>query len=552
MKTRNPLSRFGVGAIPLFLLLGCVTPGSASAQPELDAYGTVSTEAFEGTLSPYGEWIAVGRFGRAWRPYRTLVGADFRPYLSGGHWVYTDYGWTFESDYSWGWAPFHYGRWMMDDYYGWVWVPGTVWGPAWVDWRFGGGYVGWVPLAPAGFTINYGFYQPHWCFVPVTHFVVRDVYHYALPVERFHAAYSATSPIREPVHYGGTQWNAGPPPGQVSQVVGHPIQPVSITPPRPGQVQAVRLGPPSGVSMNNGSPVHSPGVAAPSAQAFGNRPTGSPAPGSPSAVHSLPPPSGAPAGVTTRTAPSTGEAHWGRQPVGDAPHWGRSGEGSAQSQSMGPPVGHPISGSSVATPYAAPPPSFGSPSSGGAVHMSPPPSSFGSTSSGAAAPHAAPPPSFGSPSSGGAVHMSPPPSSFGSTSSGEATPHAAPPPGSFGAPSSGGATPHAAPPPGSFGAPSSGGATPHAAPPPAPPAGHPASGGFVPKAPPGGQGFHAAQFQMGQPAPRFSAAPRVNAAPPAPAYRPPPMMARPSFATASRAPAPRAMQAGGFGGRGHK
>jgi hypothetical protein len=502
MKTRNPLSRFAVGAIPLFLLLSCVTTGSASAQPEFGAYGSVSTEAFEGTLSPYGEWIMGGRFGRVWRPYRTMVGADFRPYLTGGHWVYTDYGWTFESDYSWGWAPFHYGRWMMDDYYGWVWVPGTVWGPAWVDWRFGGGYVGWVPLAPAGFTINYGFYQPHWCFVPVTHFVVRDVYHYALPVERFHVAYSATSPIREPVHYGGTQWNAGPPPGQVSQVVGHPIQPVSITPPRPGQVQAVRLGPPSGVSVNASSAVHPPAAGAPNAQAFGNHPTASPAPGSPSAVHSPPPPSGAPAGGTTPAVPSSGEAHWGRQPVGDAPHWGRSGDGSAQSQPPpGSSVAHPISGSAVVSPHAVPGPgSFGSPSSGGAAHMSPPSGSFGSTYPAAAAPHAAPPP-------------------------------------------------------GSFGAPSPGGATPHAAPPPAPPAGHPASGGFAPK----GQGFHAAQYQMGQPAPRFSVAPRVNAAPqfhapnpPVPAYRPAPAMAHPSFAMASRAPAPRAVQAGGFGGRGHK
>ncbi len=550
MKARNPLSRFGVGAIPLFLLLSCVTTGSASAQPEFGAYGSVSTNAFEGTLSPYGEWIMVGSFGRVWRPYRTLVGVDFRPYLSGGHWVYTDYGWNFESDYSWGWAPFHYGRWLMDDYYGWVWVPGTEWGPAWVDWRFGGGYVGWVPLAPAGFTVSYGFYQPHWCFVPVTHFVVRDVYHYALPVERFHVAYSATSPIREPVHYGGTQWNAGPPPGQVSQVVGHPIQPVSITPPRPGQVQAVRLGPPSGVSVGSsspgiqgqppgGSPVHPPGAAAPSAQVFGNRPTASPAPGSPSAVHSSPPPSGAPAGVTT----PSGDGHWGRPPVGDAPHWGRS-DGSAQSQSLGPPVGHPISSSAVAPPHSVPPPSsFGSPSSGGTVpHMAPPPSSFGSVSSGGTTPHAAPPPgSFGSASPGGAVPHAAPPSSFGSASSGGAPSHAAPPPRSFSSPPSGGAAPHEAPPP------------------PAPPAGRPASGGFVPKAPPGNQGFHAAQYQMGQPAPRFSAAPRVNPAPqfhapnpPAPAYRPPPAMARPSFAMTSRGPAPHAVQAGGFGGRGHK
>lgn len=527
MKTRSLLSRFGVGAIPLYLLLGCITTGSASAQPEFGAYGSVSTEAFEGTLSPYGEWIAVGRFGRVWRPYRTLVGADFRPYLSGGHWVYTDYGWTFESDYSWGWAPFHYGRWLMDDYYGWVWVPGTEWGPAWVDWRFGGGYVGWVPLAPVGFTVSYGFYQPHWCFVPVTHFVVRDVYHYALPVERVHVAYSATTPIREPVHYGGTQWNAGPPPGQVSQVVGHPIQPVSITPPRPGQVQAVRLGPPSGVAVSSGSPgiqgqapggspVHSPGMSPSSPQAFGNHPTAAPAPGSPSLTHSPSP--GAPGGVTT-----SGDSHWGRSPAGDAPHWGQA---SGQSQTLGPPAGNSVSGGAVATPHASPPPS-----------------------------------SFGAPSSGGSISHAPPPGSFGAPSSGGSVPHMGPPPGSFGAPSSGVAVPHASPPPASFSPPPKSAApAPHPAPVAAPPAGHPASGGFAPKAATGGQGFHAPEYQMGQPAPRFAAAPRFNAPPqfhapnpPAPAYHPPPAMARPTFAMASRAPAPRPVPVGGFGGgRGHR
>ena len=33
------------------------------------------------------------------------------------------------------------------DSYGWVWVPGYEWGPAWVSWRTGGDYVGWAPLA---------------------------------------------------------------------------------------------------------------------------------------------------------------------------------------------------------------------------------------------------------------------------------------------------------------------------------------------------------------------------------------------------------------------
>jgi len=40
----------------------------------------------------------------------------------------------------------HYGRWACP-VFGWVWVPGDVWGPAWVDWFSATGFVGWAPLS---------------------------------------------------------------------------------------------------------------------------------------------------------------------------------------------------------------------------------------------------------------------------------------------------------------------------------------------------------------------------------------------------------------------
>jgi hypothetical protein len=55
------------------------------------------------------------------------------------------------SDEPWGWATYHYGRWANVDGTGWVWVPGYQWAPAWVSWRYGGGYAGWAPLPPATF-----------------------------------------------------------------------------------------------------------------------------------------------------------------------------------------------------------------------------------------------------------------------------------------------------------------------------------------------------------------------------------------------------------------
>ncbi len=109
--------------------------------------GTVTDGEIDATLAPYGQWIETEDYGRGWRPDATVVGVDFTPYESCGSWVYTDYGWTFNCDWDWGWLPFHYGQWAwLDD--GWCWVRDYAWSPAWVEWRSGGGYVGWRPLEP--------------------------------------------------------------------------------------------------------------------------------------------------------------------------------------------------------------------------------------------------------------------------------------------------------------------------------------------------------------------------------------------------------------------
>src|SRR5689334_18469455 len=100
---------------------------------------SVSFSVFHDNLQGYGRWVHHARYGDVWIPRVS----GFRPYSTGGHWVYTDYGWTWASDYDWGWAPFHYGRWAYDASYGWVWVPGYEWGPAWVSWRSDNDYYGW-------------------------------------------------------------------------------------------------------------------------------------------------------------------------------------------------------------------------------------------------------------------------------------------------------------------------------------------------------------------------------------------------------------------------
>ena len=118
----------------------------ASAGP-VDPTSSVTDAEIDVTLEGYGQWIDTDDYGQIWRPDATAVGVDFTPYESGGSWQYSDAGWAFAADYPWGWLPFHYGRWAwFHDYWGWV--PGHRWGAAWVDWRHGGGVVGWRPRPP--------------------------------------------------------------------------------------------------------------------------------------------------------------------------------------------------------------------------------------------------------------------------------------------------------------------------------------------------------------------------------------------------------------------
>jgi hypothetical protein len=105
----------------------------------------VSVDFFYNNLNG-GSWIEVGNYGYCWQP-DLAVNPSWRPYAD-GYWAYTDDGWTWVSYEDFGWATYHYGRWIRLTDIGWVWRPGYEWGPAWVSWRFGGGYAGWAPLPP--------------------------------------------------------------------------------------------------------------------------------------------------------------------------------------------------------------------------------------------------------------------------------------------------------------------------------------------------------------------------------------------------------------------
>jgi hypothetical protein len=204
--------------------------GEGDEQPVDPAVGSIDT--FHGALAPYGAWIQNAEFGLIWVPSRAVVGASFVPYATGGSWQYTSVGWMFASDWSWGWAAFHYGRWYRDTSLGWCWVPGSVWAPAWVDWRFGGGVVGWAPLPPR-------YHRTVWVFASARHLNRRHIDRY---IHRDSSRYyGRTAPVRHRFRSGRAYWYSGPRRHQIEREAKIRIRPLRLQPPRAGVVVRVRV-----------------------------------------------------------------------------------------------------------------------------------------------------------------------------------------------------------------------------------------------------------------------------------------------------------------------
>jgi hypothetical protein len=109
-------------------------------------------------LNEYGSWYTEPAVGPVWYPSTVAVG--WVPYRE-GHWAWVEpWGWTWVDDAPWGFAPFHYGRWVYLDR-GWGWVPGErvyrpMYAPALVVFVDGSSFrdrheprmQAWFPLGP--------------------------------------------------------------------------------------------------------------------------------------------------------------------------------------------------------------------------------------------------------------------------------------------------------------------------------------------------------------------------------------------------------------------
>jgi len=182
----------------------------------------VSFSFFHQNLAPYGRWVSVGSYGQCWAP--AGVEAGWQPYTV-GHWVYTDYGWTWVPSDPWGEVTYRYGTWTFTTAYGWIWVPGFVWAPAWVTWSYTDDYIGWAPIPPTFCLTASGYVgapvivtRTAYVFVPTTRFVNVDVARVRVPVQQNSVLLARSQKVtRFPVSEGIVR-NQGPEPAQIERV----------------------------------------------------------------------------------------------------------------------------------------------------------------------------------------------------------------------------------------------------------------------------------------------------------------------------------------------
>lgn len=174
----------------LLTIAGSTLAGSATAR-----MGRMRERPlFHDELQPYGTWMRLRDHGWAWKPRIMVNGSSWRPYCDNGQWVWTSHGWYWKSFYPWGSVAFHYGRWLLSSEFGWVWMPGSEWAPAWVSWRYSDRFCGWAPLPPdaharTGVSIGYsrdGLSLGFSLNLPHSHFVFVPRHRFHEPQPRTH------------------------------------------------------------------------------------------------------------------------------------------------------------------------------------------------------------------------------------------------------------------------------------------------------------------------------------------------------------------------------
>ncbi len=178
-----------------------------------ESYGQLPREIryYADDLDEHGEWVQVDEIGtRCWRPLRVSV--DWRPYWR-GRWGAYNCGMTWISDDPWGYATYHFGRWDWSGRWGWYWIPGRHYSPAWVAWRMVDSFFGWAPLGYWNHPVRWGYgaWSHHHCWnvVDIGHLHRRSLHGVIYSESRVidHFSRGARVDLANTVHRGvGREW----------------------------------------------------------------------------------------------------------------------------------------------------------------------------------------------------------------------------------------------------------------------------------------------------------------------------------------------------------
>ncbi len=177
-------------------------PQTAALPPIPQAPPVLDAPTMHAALDSYGSWVDNADYGEVWVPE---VDPGFVPYGTNGQWEDTSAGWYWDSGYDWGAVAFHYGRWVQSEDE-WAWVPGAMFAPAWVDWRYGSGWVGWSPLGPIGMD-----YAAPYAYCPSMALSGPGVWGRTVYGSAASSLYPLTQSVPASYGYGGSQYAWGPP-----------------------------------------------------------------------------------------------------------------------------------------------------------------------------------------------------------------------------------------------------------------------------------------------------------------------------------------------------
>lgn len=154
-----------------------------------EVHKKISFAELFGINDAYANDLTFGTFF-VWKPapeiaisYETGVTQPMYVPYTHGNWTYTDAGWYFMAPTDYEEVTHHYGRWYFSPAMGWVWVPGRVWAPAWVDWRENDEYLAWEPLPPRVYIVDNilsppPVYEDRYIIVEKKYFYEPNVYYY--------------------------------------------------------------------------------------------------------------------------------------------------------------------------------------------------------------------------------------------------------------------------------------------------------------------------------------------------------------------------------------